>query len=219
MAKRKVYLHIGPGVPGVAEPHAALRGSAVLHAAGLATPKVEQSEMDRADIEVRRRHRSLGLKRKQVEGAWAEVCRRAFKKARKGYDVVISQPAFVEADYHQVALALDGLVGLQLHLVLTPGDRLDEGNLAELAGDWGKFVTKEGRIHVLPLPAQTSPEELAAAMARLVVLEEKSEVERRLEDLARTRRRLKLRLRRVDAEANDAEANDDEANDDGADAA
>lgn len=211
MAKRKVYLHIGPAVPGVDEPHAALRVSAALHTAGLATPKVEQAEMDRADVEVRRRHKALGLKRKHVEGAWAGVCRRAFRKARKGYDVVISQPGFVAADYQQVALALDGLVGLQLHLVLTPGARVDDDHLARLVGDWGKFVKKDGRIHVLALQPDTSPEEFAAEMARLVVLEEKSEVERRLENLTRTRRRLKLRLRRIEDQAPDGSGDEADA--------
>ncbi|HEX8781618.1 MAG TPA: hypothetical protein VF728_10685 [Nocardioides sp.] len=211
MAKRKVYLHIGPAVPGVDEPHAALRGHAALHAAGLATPKVEQAEMDRADVEVRRRHKALGLKRKHVEGAWAEVCRRAFKKARKGYDVVISQPGFAAADYQQVALALDGLVGLQLHLVLTPGASADDDHLATLVGEWGKFVKKDGRIHVLTLPPDTTPEQFAAEMARLVVLEEKTEVERRLENLTRTRRRLKLRLRRIEDEAPDGSGTVDAA--------
>lgn len=180
MAKRNVYLHVGPVVPGVVDPHAALRASPALAAAGLAAPKVDQEVMDRADTEIRRRHKELGLKRKHVEGCWAEVCRRAFRKARKGYDVVISQPRFLDADYQQVALALDGLVGLRLHLVLTPGDLPPTTSLATSlaggladdpaarAGHWARFVRKQGRVHVLDLGPGTGPEDFAAAMARLL---------------------------------------------------
>ena len=165
MAKKNVFLHLGPSLPGVPESHAALRDSALLAPVGLAVPKVDQVVMDHADIEIRRRHKELGLRRRDVEGAWAEVCRRAFKKARKGRDVVISQPGFVDADYQQVALALDGLVGLRLHLVLTPPtDHLDPRSLA---GHWAKFVKKEGRLHVLPLGPDATGDDLAAGIVRL----------------------------------------------------
>lgn len=165
MAKKNVFLHIGPALPGLPDTHATLRASELLAPAGLAVPKVDQSVMDAADIEIRRRHKALGLRRRDVEGAWAEVCRRAFKKARKGRDVVISQPGFIDADYHQVALALDGLVGLRLQLVLTPPtDHLDP---EALAGHWAKFVKKQGRIHVLPLGPDASGDDLAAGVVRL----------------------------------------------------
>ena len=110
MAKHKVFLHIGPPIAGVEEPHAALLSDEALAEAGVAVPKVDQEDLHRADLEIRRRHKAEGLKRRDVEGAWAQVCRKAFKAKA---DVVISQPGLVEADYQQVALALDGLVGLQ----------------------------------------------------------------------------------------------------------
>lgn len=197
MAKKKVYLHIGPAVPGLEETHAALRGSDALTTAGLAAPKVDQAAMDRADIEVRRRHKAHGLKRRDVEGAWAEVCRRAFKRVRKGYDVVISQPGFVDADYQQVALALDGLVGLQLHVVVTPGEAVTEERLRALVGEWAKFAKKEGRVHVVPLGPGTTAEEFARKIARLALVEEQGEVERRLLKLGRQERRIRLRLGRI----------------------
>lgn len=208
MAKKRVYLHIGPAVPGVHAPHAALRDSEALETAGLAAPKVDQAEMDCADVEVRRRHKAHGLRRRDVEGAWAEVCRRAFKKAHQGYDVVISQPGFAEADYQQVALALDGLVGLQLHLVVTPGEDLHEGELRALVGEWAKFVRKEGRVHVLALDPGTAPEEFTREIARLALRQEQSQLERRLLDLTRQRSRLRLRLGRVGAapRSDDADA-------------
>lgn len=198
MAKQKVYLHIGPALPGVEATHTALRDSEALQTAGLAVPKVDQADMDLAGIEILRRHKALGMKRKEVEGAWAEVCRRAFKKARKGHDVVISQPTFVDADYQQVALALDGLVGLQLHLVITPShDAVRAGQLRALVGEWSKFVRKEGRVHVLAVEADTTPEEYADELARLTLLGEQTEVERRLLKLTRHERRIRLRLGRL----------------------
>ena len=128
MAKHSAYLHIGPGVPGAPALHEVLRDDVHLAACGIAVPAVDQADMDRADIEIRRRHKAHGLRRKDVEGAWAHVCRAAFQ-ARA--DVLISQPGFVGADFQQVALALDGLVGLQVHLVVTPASDPGPGGLAE----------------------------------------------------------------------------------------
>lgn len=206
MAKKNVYLHIGPAVAGIEDPHAALRDSPALAAAGLATPKVDQEEMDRADIEIRRRHKALGLKRHDVEGAWAEVCRKAFKRARKGHDVMISQPGWVDADYHQVALALDGLVGLRLHIVVTPATDPDEATVAQLVGEWAKFVKKQGRVHVATLGPGTTPAGFAQALAHLVVVEQRAEVERELVKLTKRKRKLRLRLGKVDRTLEDQDA-------------
>jgi len=169
MAKRTVYLHLGPALPGIAEHHSALLASDALDTAGLAAPAVEQAAMDRAVVEIRRRHRELGLRRTQVEGAWAEVCRRAFRTARAGHDVVISQPGLAGAEPQQVALALDGLAGLRLHLVLTPPDGVAADALPALAGHWAGGVGRHGRIHVLPLAAGTTPDEFAGALAGLAL--------------------------------------------------
>ena len=116
MAKRTVYLHVGPAVPGVATPHAALRDHPALVAAGVGLPAVDQDVMDRADVEIRRRHKAVGVRRKDVEGAWARVCRKAYQL--KG-DVLVSQPGFLDADPEQVALAMDGFVGMRLHVIVT----------------------------------------------------------------------------------------------------
>lgn len=204
MAKKKVFLHIGHAVPGVAHTHQALRESTAIVEAGLAALKVDRADMDRADIEIRRRHKAEGLKRKEVEGAWAEVCRKAFKAAHKGRDVVISQPGFVEADYQQVALALDGLVGLQLHLVVTRrattlSDGGHAGQLSTLVGEWGKFVKKDARVHVVSLGADAGPEHFAHAIARLALEHEKHHLDERLAKIKKQRRGLKERLGRVDA--------------------
>ena len=148
MAKRTVYLHVGPAVPGIATPHEALRDHPALVAAGVALPAVDQEDMDRADVEIRRRHKAVGVRRKDVEGAWAKVCRKAYKP--KG-DVLVSQPGFLDADPDQVALAVDGLVGMRLHVIVTPDAVDDEMAPVDLVGPWAAYVKRDSRIHVLPV--------------------------------------------------------------------
>ncbi|WP_457207382.1 hypothetical protein, partial [Nocardioides sp. P5_C9_2] len=117
MAKRSVFLLVGPAVPGLDAPHEALRDDPALAAAGVVLPAVDQDLLDRADVELRRRHKAFGLRRKDVEGAWAKVCRTAFKAKS---DVLVCQPGLADATADQVALAVDGLMGMRLHVVVTP---------------------------------------------------------------------------------------------------
>ena len=46
---------------------------------GLA-PRKSADEMFRAAVEMRRDHKAWGLRRRDVEGTWARVCRRALKQ-------------------------------------------------------------------------------------------------------------------------------------------
>lgn len=196
MAKRTVFLHLGPTVPGIDALHGALGDDPALTAAGVGLPAVDQGLMDRADVEIRRRHKEVGVRRKDVEGAWAKVCRKTFKA--KG-DVLVSQPGFVHATPEQAALAVDGLVGMRLHLVLTPGSEPDEEGLTDLVGPWATYVKRSSRIHVLPVDEDPTVEELGAGLARLVLLARRDEVERRLVKLSKQRRGIRERLGRVDA--------------------
>ena len=50
-----------------------------LHLGGVALPDVDRDPFAHADIEIRRAHERAGLQRKHVEGAWAKVCRAAFR--------------------------------------------------------------------------------------------------------------------------------------------
>ena len=164
MAKRTVYLHLGPAVPGVDAPHEALRDPRAGRA-GIALPAVDQGVMDRADVEIRRRHKAVGVRRKDVEGAWAKVCRKAFKAEG---DVLVSQPGFVDATPEQAALAVDGLAGMRLHLIVTPPPRPPDGVSADLAGPWAAYVKRHSRVHVLPVgevPRSTSSARARAARA------------------------------------------------------
>lgn len=196
MAKRTVFLHLGPAVPGIAAPHDALRDHPALVAAGVALPAVDQEAMDRADVEIRRRHKAVGVRRKDVEGAWARVCRKAYKA--KG-DVLVSQPGFLDADADQVALAADGLVGMRLHVIVTPAAQPEEAAGADLVGPWAAYVKKVSRIHVVPVGDEPTADTLGTELARVVLRAREAEVDRRLVKLGKQRRRIRERLTRVDA--------------------
>jgi hypothetical protein len=188
MAKYTVYLHVGPAVPGLDALHEALRDDPALAAAGVVLPDVDQDLLDRADTEIRRRHKALGLRRKDVEGSWAKVCRRAFKAKR---DVLVCQPGLADATPDQVALAVDGLMGMRLHVVVTPtafdgGTDVDDA-AAELVGAWAPHVRRASRVHVLPVDTSVTAAELGTRLAHVVELARRAEDERRLAKRARQR--------------------------------
>ena len=177
MAKHHLFLHIGPDV---VEIDADVRER--LAAVGVRTPDVSQDDLHRADLEIRRAHKAAGLRRKDVEGAWANVCRRT---RRTRSDAFISEPGFFEADADQAALALDGLAGHKVHLVVTAQAQ------AELPAAWTRLV-KPGRIHVIE-PGLSSGD-FAAQLARIALSEEKARLDKALIKVKRRRKRVKEQL-------------------------
>lgn len=177
MAKHHVFLHIGPDV---VEIDTEVRERLV--AAGVASPDVSQDELDRADLEIRRAHKGAGLKRKDVEGAWATVCRRTF---RTRSDAFISAPGFFGADADQAALAIDGLSGLKLHLVVTPAAQV------ALPEVWTALVKPE-RIHAVE-PGLSSAD-FAAEIARIALTEEKARLDKALIKVKKRRKKVKEQL-------------------------
>lgn len=177
MAKHHVFLHIGPDV---VEIDAEVRER--LAAVGVRTPDVTQDDLHRADLEIRREHKSADLRRKDVEGAWAKVCRRTF---RLKSDAFISEPGFFEADADQAALAIDGLAGLKVHLVVTPKAQ------ATLPTAWTRLVKPE-RIHAIQ-PGLSSAD-FAAEMARTALSEEKARLDKSLLKLTKRRKKVKEQL-------------------------
>jgi hypothetical protein len=120
MGRRTAYLHIGLPRSGGAFLDSALAEHAeALAAGGLRHPAISAEQMFRAAIEIRRDHRAWGYERREVEGAWAEICRRAQKG--KG-DVVFSQELLAACTAPQIALLLDALTGLEIRLVVTARD-------------------------------------------------------------------------------------------------
>lgn len=177
MAKHHVFLHIGPDVVEI-DAHVRERLAAI----AVHTPDVSQDDLHRADLEIRRAHRSADLKRKDVEGAWAKVCRKTF---RLRSDCFISAPGFFEADADQAALAIDGLAGLKVHLVVTPE------TVAALPVTWTRLVKPE-RIHAIT-PGLSSTD-FAAALAQIVLSEEKTRLDKSLLKLKKRRKQVKQQL-------------------------
>lgn len=177
MAKHHLFLHIGPDIVEV-DAHVRERLAAV----GVLTPDVSQEDLHRADLEIRRAHKAAGLRRKDVEGAWARVCRKTF---RTRSDAFISEPGFFEADADQAALAIDGLAGLKVHLVVTPQAQ------AELPDAWTRLVKPE-RIHAIE-PGLSSAG-FAAEMARIALSEEKTRLDRALLKVKKRRKQVKEQL-------------------------
>lgn len=159
MAKRNVFLHVGPDTLEVGEQ---LRST--LLAAGVLMPDVGPGDLDRADLEIRRIHASAGLRRRDVEGAWAKVGRRTFKLRS---DTFVSMPGFFRADHEQAALALDALMGMRVHLVTSA---------PELPAAWQGLV-KASRVHVVG-------DDIAAEVAEIAVTERAARAQRKLWRLA-----------------------------------
>lgn len=162
MAKRKAFLHIGLPRTGAGFLDAALLEHAdALEAMGVRHPAISTEEMFRAAIEVRRDHRAWGYQRREVEGAWAEICRRAWKGR---HDVVFSQELLAACTPEQIDLLLDGLHGFQVHVVVTarePGGQPLPGgagpDLDEVLQAWSPVVRPD-RLHVVVVP-EAEPEQ------------------------------------------------------------
>jgi len=176
MAKKLFLLHIGPNLVDVTAMTDALALGRIV------VPEVEAEVLTHAGIEIRRSHKAAGLKRKHVEGAWAKVCRRAYKS---GSDCFVSVPDFFDAAPEQAALALDGLVGFRVVLVVTSGFS------AAPPTAWTSQV-KEGRTHVLP--SDLGDDQLAAQVARIALIEEEARLDRRLSKISKRRRLVNRRL-------------------------
>ena len=176
MAKRLFLLHVGPEAVDVAAMTEALA------LGGVRVPTVDAEAYEHAGVEILRSHKAAGLRRKQVEGAWASLCRRA-RKAKS--DCFVSLPAFFDATPEQAALALDGLAGFKVVLVVTSGFAVQP------PAPWLSLV-KEGRVHVLP--DNLTDEQLAAQVARIALIEEEARLDKRLAKISRRRKQVNKRL-------------------------
>lgn len=176
MAKKLFFLHLGPEPVEVDE----MRSS--LQLGGISLPDADRDLFTHADIEIRRAHTQAGLKRTHVEGAWAKVCRRAYKTRA---DCFVSMPGFFGATAEQAALALDGLHGMKVVLVIASGFE------TEPPAAWTSLV-KPGRTHVLP--SRLSPDQLAAQVARIALMEEEARLDKRLGKITKRRKQVIKRL-------------------------
>ncbi len=146
MARRQLIWHLG-----LAHPARAVVGANLTEYAGaLAASGVQVAacadETRRATHEILRSHRGAGLDRADVEGRWARICDRVWE--HRGVSV-LSTPDLCVADKDQIRLALDPLIGIEVHLVVTVdsfSQQLYGGWLAELRAGrstgWDKYVRR-----------------------------------------------------------------------------
>lgn len=164
MAKQKAFLHIGLPHSGGELLDAALR----LHCgspAGLVDgggrrvrlPARSEMEMFNAAVEMRRDHRAWGLRRKDVEGSWARLARRAI---RNKDTVVFSHHLLAGLPPEGVALMVDQLPGCQVHVVVTvgaPDPRAgmfpEDYDLTSVLDRWAPAVGKPQHLHLIQVDA------------------------------------------------------------------
>lgn len=159
--KRKVYVHVGmPGAGDIIEAALVHHRDALLEL-GVDVPVRSPEETFLAAVEILREHKAWGFARKEVEGQWADVCRRAWNGQQT---VVVSLPLMATASRPEVDLLLDGLTGMQVHVVLTatPDDDIDD-----IAARWGGAVRKPERLHVIRLEEPT-PKRFWKAFGKVV---------------------------------------------------
>jgi len=124
---------------------------------GVRVPAKSADEAFRAAVELRREHKAWGLRRRDVEGTWAGICRRALKHATKSSDTaIVGHELFAGAAHDEIALLVDGLAGTQVHVVVlaaVPDGRVglfpDELDLAGVLTRWERAVSGPDRVHVV----------------------------------------------------------------------
>ncbi|MCW2764915.1 MAG: hypothetical protein JWO11_874 [Nocardioides sp.] len=157
MARRKAFVHIGLPHSGGSILEVALEHhEATLTRLGIHRPAKSADEMFRAAVEILRDHRAWGYRRRDVEGSWNAVCRRA----RKGKgSVVVGQHLLAAAAPVEIELFLDRLAGFEVHIVLVAAApapqaaRPDEArDLGVVLGRWAKALGRPDRVHVIVAP-------------------------------------------------------------------
>ena len=154
MAKPKSFLLVGLPHAGVPLLTAALAHHRdPLAELGVTTPATSADEAFRAAVELRREHRAWGLRRKDVEGTWSAICRRALKQRQT---VVVGHELLAGATRDEIALLVDGLAGTQVHVVVLAGvpdarvglfpDELDLGGVLDR---WAAATSSPDRLHVV----------------------------------------------------------------------
>lgn len=151
-----VFLHIGlPGSGAGFLETTLLEHAGALAAQGVAHPVAAPDEMFRAAVEIRRDHRTWGLARRDVEGTWAEICRRVRKQRDR---VLLSQELLTTCTADQAALLLDTLAGTEVHVVIT-ARRADaeRHEFVDLTARWRTVLGRRNRLHTLVVPPSAEP--------------------------------------------------------------
>lgn len=158
MAKPKSFVLVGVPHAGLPLLTAALEVHRdALADAGVRAPAKSADEAFRAAVEIRREHKAWGLRRRDVEGTWAGIARRALKHAaRSGETSVVGHELLAGAAHDEIALLVDGLAGTQVHVVVlatVPDGRVglfpDELDLASVLARWEQAVAAPEWVHVV----------------------------------------------------------------------
>jgi len=171
MGKQKAFLLVGlphTGVPLLTTALEQHRDALVEH--GVRAPARSTDEAFRAAVELRREHKAWGLRRRDVEGTWTGICRRARKH---GDTFVVGHELLAGAAPDEIALLVDALGGAQRHVVVlagVPDGRIglfpDELDLSGVLDRWERAVTGPDRVHVVVI----DPTDPAVAWRALGVL-------------------------------------------------
>jgi hypothetical protein len=173
MAKRKAFLHIGPThTAGDFVDQALAAYPDALAEDGVRRPAKSSEEMFRAAVEIRRVHKAWGYRRREVEGAWSAICRRA----HKGRDtVVFSQPHLAAAATDEIALLLDRLAGFDIHVIVTapapgspPRPTHPDEDLASVLDRWTAALRSPDRMHVIAPDGDDPTRYVWTAFGRIV---------------------------------------------------
>lgn len=173
MAKQRAFLHVGLPHSGGDVIDSALRRHAGT-ARGLVDdrgrrvrlPARSEMEMFNAAVEMRRDHKAWGLRRKDVEGSWARLCRRAIKNKDT---VVFSHHLLAGLPPEGIALMVDQLPGCAVHVIVTvgaPDPRAamfpEDYDLTSVVDRWSAAVRKPEHLHLI----QVAPDRQDDAWAR-----------------------------------------------------
>jgi hypothetical protein len=144
---QRVFVHVGVHKTGTTHLQGELlRHRVALRDAGVLYPG-SANLMFRAAVDVRANHRAWGLRRRDVRGAWDDLCRKA--RLHDGA-TVLSHELFAAAARRQVVAALTMLRGLDVHVVVSTSDPTSATTLEALS-HWGAAVPG-GNVHVLAAP-------------------------------------------------------------------
>jgi len=194
MAKHHAFVLVGPSIPAADELIDELsRRSELLDEAALALPKVTQADLFRSSVELLRTHKAESMRRADVEGSWARVCRKAEKTKA---DVLFGMSSYVAASPEQIALMLDGLAAFRTHIIITT-ERGSEG-IDELIEPWTQAV-KASRLHVLTLEKGDDLDVLLGRVLELARDTRTADLERRILKLKEKRVELKDKLKEIRA--------------------
>jgi len=154
MAKPRTFLLVGlphAGIPLITSALESHRDTLAAH--GVRVPARSADEAFRAAVELRREHKAWALRRKDVEGTWAGICRRIVKHRETA---VVGHELLAGAAPDEIALLVDGLASTRVHVVVlatVPDGRVglfpDELDLAGVLERWEPAVAGPDRLHVV----------------------------------------------------------------------